>query len=338
MKEVRAAVIGVGNMGRQHARIYSELEGVTLVGVADSNEQMGQQVASERTCAFYADYCQMLAELTPDVVSVVVPTKLHKDVGLVALQHASVVLMEKPIALNPDEGEVLLEAAQKLHRRLAVGHIERYNPAVRVVLYVLEQATIGSPLKILFRREGPDPERVRDVNVIEDIGIHDIDLAYFFTHRKPSRLSAEGGTWRRSRLEDYASVRLAYDGNVGRPLIVDIELSWINRAKLRKIDIVGSEGYLSADLIRQRVVVATADIAPAFHDFTDFAEYQQLVTEQKFTSLEVPPGEPLRAELTEVVRAARGERAELVCPEEALMALRLAQHATREIRIKNNHI
>lgn len=338
MSEVRAAVIGVGNMGRQHARIYSGMNGVTLVGVADSNQSLGEGVAKEYQTSYFPVFSEMLESLRPDVVSVVVPTKMHKDVVLAALIHTKVVLVEKPIALNPDEGEEVAEAARKLRRILAVGHIERFNPAVRVTKQVLDNGDIGTPLKLLFRREGPDPERVRDVNVIEDIGIHDIDLAYFFLHRKPTRINAEGGTWRRDRLEDYASVRLAYDGNPGRPVVVDIELSWINKAKLRKIDIVGSEGYLSTDLIRQRVAVFTGDLAPGFQEFADFAEYQKLVEEQKFRSLVVPAGEPLQAELVEIVKAARGETAELVTPAQAISALQIAQHATREIRLKNNRL
>ena len=338
MSEVRAAVIGVGNMGRQHARIYSGMADVSLVGVADTIQSQGEAVAAEFQTRFFPSYQEMLESLQPDLVSVVVPTKMHKDVVLISLVHAKVVLVEKPIALNPDEGEAMAESARKMRRILAVGHIERFNPAVRITKQVLESGDIGTPLKVLFRREGPDPERVRDVNVIEDIGIHDIDLAYFFLHRKPTRINAEGGTWRRERLEDYASVRLAYDGNLGRPVVVDIELSWINKAKLRKIDIVGSEGYLSTDLIRQRVAIFTADLAPVFHEFADFEEYQKLVEDQKFHNLVVPAGEPLQAELAEAVKAARGETAELVTPAEAISALQIAQHATREIRLKNSRL
>lgn len=345
MKEVRAAVIGVGRMGRNHARVYSELSGVSLVGVADTNETEGRDVAVKFGATYFADYKQMLSELKPDVCSVVVPTTLHLQVAGCALEHCQVVLVEKPIALNEDEGKRLIEIAGKLHKKLTVGHIERYNPAVRATMGVIEQGEIGTPLQILFRREGSSPPRVVDMNIIEDIGIHDIDLAYYFLRKKPVRVTAEGGCWKRPDI-DYASIMLGYNGVLGRPSIVDIKLSWTSESKIRKIDIIGSDGYLSADLIGKakpgetvptpRVIVS--DRAMVHRSYDSYEDYQRMVSDQIFRELPIVRAEPLRSELEEVVKEAREEPADLVKPEEALMALRIAKAAVADIHLKNDRI
>lgn len=332
---MRAAVIGVGRMGRQHARVYTRLPGVELVAVADGDENTGRAVAKEFGASYFPDYRDLLSAAAPDIISVAVPTKWHLTAGREALAAGRAVLIEKPIALNPDEGRELIECARRQGKILTVGHIERFNPAVRLTKTTFESGVIGQPLKMLFRREGPDPERIRDTNVILDIGIHDIDLACWFTGKKPTRIHAEGGSWRRQDLEDYASLHLAFAGDNSRPTLANIELSWINRAKVRKIDIVGSAGYLSADLLRQRVAVFTADLAPVYQDIADFREYQELFQAQSFRSLDVPETEPLFTELSEFVRAARGEAAELVSPEEAVTALTIALHVTHQIKINN---
>src|SRR5512147_2688207 len=124
---IRVAVIGVGAMGRNHARVYSEMPGVELVGVADSDPQLAQSVGRRYGAPSYTDYCQMLDEQRPDAITIAVPTIRHREVALSAIEHGSSVLIEKPIAFSVEEGRAIIEAANRAGVQLMIGHIERFN-------------------------------------------------------------------------------------------------------------------------------------------------------------------------------------------------------------------
>jgi len=127
---IKTCVIGVGSMGRNHARIYWEMPDVSLVGVADANESLSESIAHQYSTNCYTDYRKMLDEQRPEAVTICVPTSSHVEVGLEVIKRGIHVLVEKPISCTVDEGKILIDAAEKAGVKLMVGHIERFNPAI----------------------------------------------------------------------------------------------------------------------------------------------------------------------------------------------------------------
>uniref|UniRef100_UPI002ADDE5FD Gfo/Idh/MocA family oxidoreductase n=1 Tax=Thermoflexus sp. TaxID=1969742 RepID=UPI002ADDE5FD len=152
---MKVAVIGVGSVGAQHARIYSELPGVKLVAVADPDPERVGMVAVRYGASLYTDYRQMLEKERPDAVSVAVPTALHEQVGLDALEAGAHVLIEKPIADTLEGARRLIDRARELGRQLMVGHVVRFNPAMQALKRKLEAGELGRVFQIFCRRIGP---------------------------------------------------------------------------------------------------------------------------------------------------------------------------------------
>ncbi|MFN3374888.1 MAG: Gfo/Idh/MocA family oxidoreductase, partial [Chloroflexus sp.] len=164
-RTLRAAVIGVGSMGRNHARVYASMPGVELVAVCDTNIAAANSLASIYRCHVYTDYHDMLRSEDLDLVSVVVPTKYHFAVASAVIGHGVHVLIEKPIAATVEQGWMLIEAAQRQGVILTVGHIERFNPAIIALKEQLNNHELGNLFQIMSRRVGPFPARIMDVGV-----------------------------------------------------------------------------------------------------------------------------------------------------------------------------
>lgn len=174
---IKAAVIGVGNMGRNHVRVYAEMEDVELVAVADTDEIAAQRaVHSYRVEKVYADYRDMLDQEQPDIVSIAVPTQLHSEVACEAISRGIHVLIEKPIALTQTEGQQIIDMAATHGIKLMVGHIERFNPAIAEIKRRLDRQELGRVFQVHARRLSPFPGRIQDVGVVLDLATHDIDV------------------------------------------------------------------------------------------------------------------------------------------------------------------
>ena len=172
MKPVKVGVIGIGNMGWNHARVLSLLRDAELVGVADPDAARGALATEQFGCRWFADYNDLIAEV--EAVCIAVPTLLHHPVGMACLKAGVHVLIEKPIAANEQEAGELIAAAEQAGRLLQVGHIERFNPAFRELLNVVANEEV---VVLEGRRHSPHADRANDVSVVLDLMIHDIDLA-----------------------------------------------------------------------------------------------------------------------------------------------------------------
>ena len=165
MTKLKAAVIGVGSMGRRHARVYAELPETELVAVVDALETNSVLVASQHGGKAYTDYQEMLVVEQPDLVTVAVPTVFHLDVARTALTAGCHVLVEKPITASVDEAKVLIAAAATAKRKLMVGHIVRFDPTVQALKQHIDAGELGRIFQIVCRRIGPFPHRIQDVGV-----------------------------------------------------------------------------------------------------------------------------------------------------------------------------
>jgi len=323
----RVAVIGAGAMGRNHCRVYREMPGVELIGVADSRLEAASAVAALCGTRPFDDYRSMLSQMRPDAVSVVVPTNLHFEVTLAALDAGCHVLVEKPIASTFDEAEAMVLAARRASKILAVGHIERFNPAVIELKRRLDDGQLGRAFQINARRLGPFPARVRDVGVVIDLATHDLDIFRYVTGSEAVRLYAEAKREVHTSNEDLLTGLVRFDNGV----VGVLEINWLTPTKIRELTVTGERGMFRVDYLTQDLYFY--ENADAGGTSWDALSVLRGVSEGAMTRYQVARVEPLLAELTAFLKAAAGEPAAFVGGEDGIAALRLA-HALIESSLK----
>ncbi|MDD5466619.1 MAG: Gfo/Idh/MocA family oxidoreductase [Anaerolineales bacterium] len=316
---MRVAVIGLGAMGRNHARVYWELPEADLVGVADIDSSLASQIARKYGTRAYSTYRELLDETKPEAVTIATPTVTHYRVALDVIQRGIHVLIEKPISASINEGVDIINQAQDHNVLLMIGHIERFNPAIKELKAHLEANDLGKVIQIDARRQGPYPERMSDVGVVVDLAVHDLDIIRFITAEEIELIYAETAQRLHGFKEDLAvaTFRLR-DGVVGT-----LNINWLTPTKIRELSILGEKGlfivnYLSQDLLLYK----NATISP-----TDWETLQIFkgVREGEMIRFVVNRKEPLRAEQEAFLAAVGGEIQNPVPGEDGLIALRLAQ-------------
>lgn len=179
---VKVGVIGVGSMGKHHVRIYSELKEADLVGVYDTNEELAKKIASQFNIKAFKHIDSLLREV--EAVSIATHTLSHKKIALRVIEAGVHLLVEKPLAENSQAAEEIALAAEKKGIKLTVGHVERFNPVIRALKDIL----LSEPAQLItIQRVGPFPPRVKDVGIILDIGIHDIDIIQIYNWFRTSK-------------------------------------------------------------------------------------------------------------------------------------------------------
>ena len=316
---LKVAVIGVGSMGRNHARVYWEMPGVQLVGVADANFATADAIAKRYNTKAYVDYHQLLDEQRPDAVTICVPTVSHLSIAQDVLQHGIHVMVEKPIAVNIEEGKLMIATAEKAGVQLMVGHIERFNPAIKALKVHLAENKLGQIFQVDARRQGPLPLRVNDVGVVIDLAVHDLDIMRYVSNAEITRVYAETISGIHSQKEDALTslVRLS-NGSIGTLLI-----NWITPTKIREFYVTGESGMLKVDYLTQDLFFFENGIING----SDWESLHILrgVSEGKMVRYHVEKKEPLRSEQEAFIAAVRGEQPVPVTGQDALRALELAQ-------------
>jgi UDP-N-acetylglucosamine 3-dehydrogenase len=314
---LKAAVIGVGSIGQNHARVYREMDGAQLVGVADQSSPNATKVGNRLNVPFYTDWEKLLDEQKPDVVSCCVPTSLHFDVGMKLIERGLNVLMEKPITSTLDQAEKLVALAKKKGVVLAVGHIERFNPAVMELRRRLREGMAGKIYKIHAQRLGPYPPRIQDAGVIIDLASHDIDLMRHLMDEPMTRVYAETLQSINSDREDmFNGLARFQSGAVG---VLDV--NWITPTKIRRLQVSGSRGMFDCNLLSQELFFYENEVAPSQWDTLSILRG---VTEGNVLGIRLQRHEPLAAELGDFVASVRDGRAPTVTGQDGLETLRLA--------------
>ncbi len=303
-------------MGKNHARIYSEMPGVELKGIVDLNEKAGKEVASRCGCKHYRDLKEFLDKEQPDAVSICVPTSLHYKVAKDVIERGVNLLIEKPITKNLKHAEEIVELANKAGVKLAVGHIERFNPAVQQLKKLIDDGKLGKITSILARRVGLFPPRIKDANVIIDIAVHDIDVFNYLLGKDPVKISASAGKALVHDREDYADIFMKYNGTNGL-----IEVNWITPVKIRVLNVTGTKGYAELNYITQDLEMHESNYKKTFDEFGDFVVQ---FGEPKKRLIKVKKEEPLKLELENFIDAVKNDKEPLVNGVEGLNALRIA--------------
>lgn len=311
------AVIGLGNMGKHHARNYSLMEDVQLVAVCDLNRELADATAKKFNCKAYYDYREMLRQEQLQAVSIAVPTSFHKEVALVCIDQNLDVLIEKPIAGTIQDAEEIIAKAKEKKVLLQIGHIERFNPAVKKLKEVIRDGKLGEVTSIIARRVGAVPVQVRDANVIIDLAVHDIDIINYLYESLPEKVLGNIGKAMIEKREDYAEIFLKYGKRSGF-----IQVNWITPIKIRNLSVTGSKGYAELNYITQELVVYESNYTKEMID-----EYGDCVI--KFgipnkTQVGVEAVEPLYLELQDFVKCVKTRDHPLVTGEIGLHALQIS--------------
>jgi predicted dehydrogenase len=307
MSDLRIAVIGVGHLGKHHARILGSLRGARLVAVVDINEARAKEVAARHGTRAVTDYRAVLDEV--DAVCVAVPTESHLEVARPFLERGIATLVEKPIARTVKEADALLAAAKSGGAVLAAGHTERYNPAVQASLPL-----VTTPRFVEVHRLGVFPERSLDIDVVFDLMIHDLDVVSALVRSPVASIEAVGIPVLTPRV-DIANARLRFESGC----IANITASRISRDRVRKIRFFQPDAYISIDYAAKEV--------EAYRLARRDGERPAI----EGGKLPVPQDEPLALELADFVAAAREQRQPMVTGDDGRRAVALAAEITQRI-------
>ena len=304
----RVGVIGVGHLGQHHARVYTELLDARLVGVADRDEERSHLIGENLGVPAYSTMEELIDRQAPDAVSIVVPTSLHFDVARAAMEAGIHVLVEKPVTTRPDEAEELLKLAAKKNLVLQVGHIERFNSAVRYI-----SQTVHSPIYLESKRIGPFSPRINDVGVVLDLMIHDIDIVLSLVSSPIARIAATGRCVQTGH-EDIADAQITFENGVMAHILV----SRVSEKKQRQLDIMEPQRHITVNYETQ-----TVQINRCVRDSNGQTEILETPI--------FPKSEPLKLELAHFIGCVRERRQPLVGIRDGKRALEVAIEVLRQI-------
>jgi UDP-N-acetylglucosamine 3-dehydrogenase len=313
---MNVGVIGVGSMGRNHARVFAAMPEVNLVALADANEEIVQQIARTYKARAYTDHREMLAKEAIDIVAIAVPTRLHKDVALDVIAHGAHAFVEKPFAYSVEECQAIIDAAHRRGVLLGVGHIERFNPAILELKRRLDLGELGRVFQIRSRRVGPFPSRVVDVGVVFDLATHELDIMEYLTGSPISCLYAETKRAIHASHEDLLSGLLKFaNGAVG---VLDI--NWLTPTKIRELSLLGERGMFHVNYLTQELYFYENNYANGWEGMVALMG----VSEGRITKYEIRKREPLVEELESFVVAVSRSEKPLISGKDGMRAVYLA--------------
>jgi len=306
-RKIRVAVVGAGEFGRNHARVYREMDSVELTGVLDQNPERAAKIAQEFAVRAFESLAELQGQV--DAATVAVPTVVHAEMGCRLMALGVDVLVEKPMAATLAEADALLDAARKHQRILQVGHVERFNPAVIAV-----EPVVNRPLFFEVHRLGVFTPRSLDVEVIYDLMIHDLDILLALVKEPVTEVKAVGIPVLTDKV-DIAHARLEFAGGA----VANVTASRVSTERVRKMRFFQQHEYISLDYTRRdalRIGVKKGGPEPEFG----------------FEKLPAPPTEPLRAELEAFAEAVRTRIAPRTDGVAGRAALELAGRVMESIR------
>ncbi len=304
MKKLGVAVIGTGFWGKNHARVYKELESTELIAVCDVNPERAKNIANQFGVEAYTSTSRMLKNNRIEAVNICTwSTKLARE-ALKALKMKKHVLVEKPMATNTKQAQKLIEIAEENSVCLTVGFLMRFIPGLQKIREAIKSKKIGDIVCATAKRVSQWPERIGDVGVVKDTAIHDIDIMKYLTNEDPVGVYAKAGNMKHRSFEDYAQIMLTYkDGKSAF-----IESNWLTPYKTRKLVITGSEAIMKLDYITQELWI----------------EKKKKTIQPKYQFKE-----PLKLELQHFVDCITKKEKPLISGIDGLKALKIAEAALK---------
>jgi UDP-N-acetylglucosamine 3-dehydrogenase len=315
MKKLGVAVIGTGQWGKNHARVYHELPSVELIAICDINAERAKAMAAQYGVKAYSSSTEMLKDKSIEAVNVCTWSTILAKEAQKVLNSGRHVLVEKPMATTPQQAEKLVQTAKENGLHITVGFLMRFIPGLQIIRQSIENKKIGDLVCATAKRVSQWPERIGDVGVLKDTAIHDIDVMRFISNQDPIAVYAKMGSMKHRKFEDYAQIMLTYED--GKSAF--IESNWLTPYKTRMLTVTGSDAIMKLDYITQDLWIE-----------------QQTETVQP----RVPFQEPLKMELQHFVDCIVEKKKPLVTGEDGVRALTVATAAlqssakNRAIQIK----
>lgn len=311
---MKIVVIGAGVMGKNHARVLSNLG--HLAGVIDVDEESARLIGKR----YNVPYSSKIEDLDFDSAVIATPTVTHYEIGKKLIGEGKNVLIEKPFTHEIERGEELIELAKEMDVILAVGHIERFNP---IVEFFKKMNNGDNLITIGAKRVSNFPRRIRDVGVIMDLGVHDIDVFRYIVG-EISEVYARGGRIKNEKYDDHSSILFSFkNGRTGY-----LETNWLTPKKVRKLWLTFVDYYAEGDYIGQWVEISSEKLK-----LDEFNAYD-IEVDLNIRRINLKKEEPLKRELRDFIEAIKNKRKPLVTGDDGLMAVKIAKSALRSMELK----
>jgi UDP-N-acetylglucosamine 3-dehydrogenase len=318
---MNVGVVGLGSMGLNHARVYSEI--ANLVGIADSDEKILDTVSKRFDVNGYSDIHKLIANEDLHAVSVSTPTSTHFDIASEFIKAKIPVLVEKPMCGDVEKARTLVDIAKRNNVIIAAGFIERHNPVVGLTKNLIEKKEFGNVISISSRRVSSFPARIKDVGVIFDLGIHDIDVIRYLLGSKVKSVYTLAGKTGESEFEDHANILMEFENGV----LAVIEVNWLTPMKVRTVALTCSKNFVEMDYINQNLQVSSSTIKKI-----DSGNLYRIPQEYDERKIELERNEPLKLELNDFLEAIERDGIPLVSGEEGIVTLEIASAAMLSLK------
>lgn len=319
---MKVGVIGTGSMGQNHVRVLSEI--ADLVGICDSNPEVGSKVAERYETKFYQNVDEFLSSGV-EAVSIVTPTGVHYEITKKAIAAGVNILLEKPATGDPVKLKELSKLADRANVVLAIGLIERHNPAVSFAMKNLKGGNFGSIISAHARRVSLFPQRIKDVGVIMDLGIHDIDVIKYLAGSRIRRVFATAGKFKNKDFEDHANIVMEFESGISGT----VEVNWLTPTKVRSLALTCSDQFAELDYISQSIEIYSTTL----REF-DPSNLYDLGLEYQGRTISLKKEEPLKRELHDFLKACESHIPPLVTALDAAETIKIAQAAIESSRTK----
>ncbi|MBN22518.1 MAG: hypothetical protein CL678_14645 [Bdellovibrionaceae bacterium] len=316
IKKLRTGVIGVGSMGRNHARVYSQES--DLIGVCDLDQVLGNSVANEFQTNYFNKIENLLSKV--DAVTVAVPTEYHHDVAIKCIESGVHILLEKPLASTIEQAKNLINMSMERDIVLVVGHIERYNPVIKYVKESINSNKWGNLITMSSKRLSSYPSRIRDVGVVMDLAIHDIDIMNYLSSSDSINVKSLLGFQNNKKFEDNALILIEYSNGVKGIC----EVNWLTPVKVRDISLTFDNAFVTINLIEQMATVIN-------HKNYNVDEKNLFTSSQelKREEIRIEKEEPLKLEILDFLDSINSKRKPFVDGNDGLKALEIARKALK---------
>ncbi len=317
---MRVGVIGVGSMGQNHARLLAEKG--TLAAVADVVPDAARAIGEKYSVKHYLSY-QELLKTDVDSVVIVTPTSTHEKIAEDAINAGKNVLLEKPMTGSSASLKKLVDLARRNKVILAGGFTERHNPVVSFAKQSLKTGEFGELITAATRRVSSMPNRIRDVGVVMDLGVHDIDVVQYVVGSRANSVYAIGGKTKGMKYEDHANILVDFEGGPTG----FIEVNWLTPMKVRKLALTCSKNFVEVDYMDQAALVASSTFRPL-----ESGNLYNVPLEFDLRRIALKKEEPLRREHADFQAAVENHKEPLVTGESALPTLMIAEGALESMR------
>lgn len=312
-------VIGTGSMGQNHARVYAEMR--ELAAVADADKKRAAEIAGKSGAKSFSDYKELISQKSIEAVSIATPTASHYEVAKYALESGKHVLLEKPMCKTSEQARKLIDLAHEQGLVLAIGHIERHNPIVMFTKDQVGRGKFGRVITIASRRVSSFPARIRDVGVIFDLGIHDIDVQRYLVGsdiESVYALANREDTGSKTTFETCASMLLRFKNGISG----FIEVNWLTPMRVRKMALTCSHNFVEMDYMTQSLQISSS----ASMDFEE-GNLFKIPQNYEINRVSLSIQEPLKNEILDFIGAIKNKRKPFVTGEDGLRALQAADAA-----------